>query len=277
MGIRRRNTPFFMYGYGAAILYALIIVVPIYFVFVSAFKENASIFGSPLSLPSSWNVANFQTAQDRVGMLESMRRSVQIAAGAEVLTLLFSFPAAYAIARIQLRIARWIELVFAAGLLVPTFALLVPVFLLSVDLGLLYEPIYLIVFYSAARLSFSVIVLSSHMRDIPMELEEAAMIDGASRFQIITRIIFPLTQSGIATVAVLNFIEFWNEYLFALILLPPNYFTVQLAIPLLRSDRLVDYGLIASGVVMAVIPIYMVFVVFQERIVSNMMSGSVKA
>ena len=275
---RRSVPPFIVAGYLLAGLYALTILIPFYFVFISAFKDNAEIFSStPLALPQAWNFAKFELAQERVDMFGAMRQSLRIVLGAEGLTLMLGFPAAYAIARIRVWLAGWVELLFAMAFLIPTFALILPVFVLSVELNMLYDPVYLIMFYSASRLSLTVILLSSHMRDIPVELEEAAMIDGASRLQIIYRVILPLTQSGIVTVLILNFIEFWNEYLFALILLSGDQKTVQLALPLLRSERLVDYGLVASGVVMAVVPLYVLFVLFQERIVTGMLSGSVKA
>ena len=275
---RRGIPPFIITAYLLAGLYALTILVPFYFVFVSAFKDNAEIFSStPLALPQTWSFAKFELAQERVDMFGAMGQSFRIVLGAEGLTLLLGFPAAYAVARIRVWLAGWVELLFAMAFLIPTFALILPVFLLSADLKMLYDPIYLMVFYSASRLSLTVILLSRHMRDIPIEMEEAAMIDGANRLQIIYQVILPLTQSGIVTVLILNFIEFWNEYLFALILLSGDQKTVQLALPLLRSERLVDYGLVASGVVMAVVPLYVLFVVFQERIVTGMLSGSVKA
>jgi multiple sugar transport system permease protein len=275
---RRGVPPFIAGGYLLAVLYALTIIIPFYFVFVAAFKENAEIFGgSPLALPNNWSFAKFELAQERADMFGSMLRSLRIVVGAEGLTLLLGFPAAYAVARIRVWIARWVELLFAMAFLIPTFALILPVFLLSVDLDMLYDPLYLTVFYAASRLSLTVILLASHIRDIPFELEEAAMIDGANRLQVIYRVILPLTQSGIATVLVLNFIHFWNEYLFALILLPGNHRTLQLSLPLLRSERLVDYGLVAAGVVIAVVPLYLLFMSFQERIVTGMLSGSVKA
>jgi ABC-type glycerol-3-phosphate transport system permease component len=114
------------------------------------------------------------------------------------------------------------------------------------------------------------------MRGIPRALEEAAEIDGASRFQVLRYVIVPLSRSGIMTVSVLNFIGIWNEYIFALMLLDSRYRTIQVAIPLLRTMRKVDYGLISAGVVAALIPVYLVFIFFQERVIQGMSSGAVK-
>ena len=191
----RRGVPRFVIGgYVIAAIYALAILIPFYFVFISGFKDNPEIFGSmPLALPSQLNFDKFALAFERADMLNAMWSSLRLVVGAELLTLVLSYPAAYAIARIPIWVARWIELLFAMGLLVPIFALILPVFLLSVQLNMLYDPTYLVIFYAASRLSLSIVLLASNMRDIPIELEEAAMIDGANRLRIIYHIILPLT------------------------------------------------------------------------------------
>ena len=209
-------------------------------------------------------------------MSRAIWNSLRIVVGAEALTLGLGFLAAYAVARIPVRLARWVEVYFGLGFLIPAFAVLVPVFLLAARTGILYKASYLVAFYSAARLPLTIIVLASHMREIPTELEECAQIDGANILQIIRHIFFPLTRSGIVTVMVLNFLDVWNEYLFALVLLKKDNRTVQLALPLLRSERLIDYGLVAAGIVISLLPVYVVFVAFQERIAKGMLGGAVK-
>jgi ABC-type glycerol-3-phosphate transport system permease component len=111
---------------------------------------------------------------------------------------------------------------------------------------------------------------------VPIELEENARIDGATRLQMIRLIFFPLARPGVVTVVILNFIDIWNEFLFALILLNTENRTLQIAITSLKSTRMVDYGLIAAGVVLSVIPIYIVFIFFQEHIVRGLYAGSLK-
>jgi multiple sugar transport system permease protein len=207
--------------------------------------------------------------------------SFGITTAALVLIVVVSAAAAYGIARIATRLrnthlALITEAYFGLGFLIPAFALLVPVFLLAATTGMLYNPLYLILYYVASNLSLSVLMLASHMRGIPRELEEVAEIDGANRFQILRYVILPLSRSGIMTVTVLNFIGIWNEYIFALMLLDSQFRTIQVAIPLLKTMRKVDYGLISAGVVVALVPVYVVFIFFQERVIQGMLSGSVK-
>ena len=263
-------------NYGAAALYALLILIPIYYIFIAAFKTNQQIFTAPLKLHQVWNFSKFFEAQARVDLLRAMRISLFISTGSVILTLLVGFLAAYAIARIPTRMAGLVEVFFSVGFLIPAFSILVPVFLLAARTHLLYNPIFLALFYSAARLSLTVILLSSTIRKIPREIEESAVCDGANIFQILLYIIFPLCRTGIATVVILNFIEIWNEYLFALVLLNQENRTLQLVIPLLRAERVTDYSIIAAGLIMAVLPVLVIFILFQERIMSGLYSGGVK-
>ena len=274
---KSQNKSFMIVSYGLAIVYALVIVVPLYYVFVSSLKDNASIYSAPLALPETLDITNYLRAQDRIDLLQAMGHSLVITAASELTTLAIGFLAAYAIARIQTRVTFVVEMLFGVGFLIPVFALLVPVFLMAASMGLLYNPWFLVVFYAAARLPLTVIVLASYMREIPVDLEEAAQIDGANRLQIMRRIFLPLARSGMATVLVLNFLSIWNEFVFALILLNVNNRTIQLAVPLLRSDRVVDYGLLAAGIMISLIPVYIIFIIFQEQVVSGMLGGSVKA
>ena len=228
----------------------MLIIIPLYFVVVSAFKDNTQIITAPLALPLEFNFNKFIQAQSNVNLLRGIAISAIITIGAELVTLLIAFPAAYAIARIQTRLSPLTEAIFSLGFLIPALAILMPIYLLTARAGLLYNPIALIILYPAFNLPLSLILLTAFMRKLPRELEESAVMDGANVFQIITRIFVPICIPGIITVVVLNFINIWNEYLFALILMDSDNRTVQLALALLRANqRSVDYGLIAAGVV----------------------------
>jgi len=268
---------FVISGYFLSILYAFLIIIPLYFVVISAFKNNDQIITTPLALPSALDFSKFLQAQANVNLLRAILISVALAIGAEILTLILAFPAAYAIARMQTRLAPLTEAIFSLGFLIPSLAILMPVYLMTAKAGLLYHPIALVILYPAFSLPLSLILLTSFMRKLPRELEESAVMDGGNVLQIIIYIFFPICMPGILTVLVLNFINMWNEYLFALILMDSNNRTVQLALALLRANqRSVDYGLIAAGVLISMIPVFVVFVFFQDRIMSGMLTGAIK-
>jgi multiple sugar transport system permease protein len=274
---RQRWNGFIVGGYFFAILYALLIVIPLYFVLISAFKNNDQIITTPLAFPPALVLKKFVQAQSNVNLLRAMLISAVVTTGTELLTLVLAFPAAYGIARIQTRLSAVVEAIFSLGFLIPGLAILMPVYLMTAKAGLLYHPIALVILYPAFNLPLSMILLSSFMRKLPRELEESAVIDGGNVLQIIFYIFVPICMPGILTVLVLNFINIWNEYLFALILMDSNNRTIQLALALLRANqRSIDYGLIAAGVVISMIPVYVTFIFFQDKIMSGMLAGAIK-
>jgi len=275
--IKKGSDLFVIGGYIFSIIYAVLIILPLYFVIVSAFKNNSQIILTPLALPTALNFSKFIQAQTNVHLLRAGLISAGITSGAEVLTLLLAFPAAYAVARIQTRLSTLVESIFSLGFLIPGLAILMPIYMMTAKAGLLYHPIALVILYPAFNLPLSMILLSGFMRKLPHELEESAVMDGGNVLQIIIYIFFPLCAPGILTVLVLEFIGIWNEYLFALILMDSDNRTIQLALALLRANqRTVDFGLIAAGVVISMIPVYVVFIFFQDKIMSGMLAGAVK-
>ena len=271
------SDPFVIAGYFFSILYAALIVIPLYFVIVSAFKDNTQIILTPLALPSALDFSKFIQAQVSVNVLRAGLISILITTGAEALTLILAFPAAFAVARIQTRLSPVVESIFSLGFLIPGLAILLPIYMMTAKAGLLYHPIALVILYPAFNLPLTMILLAGFMRKLPRELEESAVMDGGNVLQIIYYIFLPICMPGIITVLVLNFINIWNEYLFALILIDSNNRTIQLALALLRANqRSIDYGLIAAGVVISMIPVYIVFIFFQEQIMQGMLAGAVK-
>jgi multiple sugar transport system permease protein len=268
---------FNFFSYAGLILYSILILVPIYFVLISSFKTNSTIYSQPLSLPKVWSFVNYFEAQIRVNLLGAMGNSLLIAFGSEVAILILSFPCAFAMSRIPSKLTKIWEGIFAAGFLIPGFAIMVPIFFLFFHLHLLLNPLSVILTYAGLRLPFTVIYLASQMQAIPHEIEESAEIDGANWFQIMTGLFIPLTISELVTIIIMNFIFAWNEYLMALILLSENVMTVQRALPKIVDVRTVPYGILSAGIILSTIPIYIIFMVFQKRIMRGMVSGAVKS
>jgi multiple sugar transport system permease protein len=275
--IKKGSDPFVIGGYFFSVIYAALIIIPLYFVIISAFKNNSQIILTPLALPSVLDFSKFIQAQANVNLIHAGLISIVITSGAEVLTLVLAFPAAYAVARIQTRLSSVVESIFSLGFLIPGLAILMPIYVMTAKAGLLYHPIALVILYPAFSLPLAMILLAGFMRKLPRELEESAVMDGGNLIQIVFYIFFPICMPGILTVLILNFINIWNEYLFALILMDSDNRTIQLALALLRANqRAVDFGLIAAGVLISMIPVYIVFILFQDRIMSGMLAGAIK-
>ena len=263
-------------SYLIAGIYALVVIIPLYFLVISTFKDNTSIFINPLGLPANFSLENYINAVDQGGLAHAAFVSIALTAGAEVIALLLAFPAAYAIARIPTRLAPLLEGLFSLGFLIPVLAILMPVFLTAIRLGLLYNPLMLVIFYPATLLSLTILLLSSQLREVPKEMEESAVIDGASHLDLIRYVFLPMARPAVLTAVLLNFLSVWNEYLFALVLLKSDNRTIQIAVSLLKGEKVVDYGLISSGVLISMIPIILIFIFSQEKIMQGMFVGAVK-
>lgn len=261
-------------------LYAAALFLPLYFVVVSSLKNNLQIFGSPFSLPidnPAWD--NFTKAWERASLGYGLLNSALIVAGSILLTLVLALPASYAIARLKGRAGKVVESIFSSGLLIPGFAALVPTVLLAIALGMFQNRLFLILMFPATAMPISVIMLTQFMRTVPPELEESAMLDGASRLAILRHVYTPAVVPGIVTISILNFLAFWNEFLFSLVLLgsDPTVRTVQVALPTLSTQTRTEYGVLMAGTLVSIIPVYALYIVLQKRLEQAMLDGSVKS
>ncbi|ACU38444.1 carbohydrate ABC transporter permease [Actinosynnema pretiosum subsp. pretiosum] len=259
-------------------IYAALLIVPLYYFIVSSFKTNEEIFESPLAFPSTWDFGNFTTAIDQADLVPAVANSALTTLGALVLTLLLALPASFALARSTGRLGKAVEGVFALGFLIPSFAALFPTFLLAALLGLFHTRAFVVLLLPATALPLSIVILTSFMRTIPRELEEAASMDGASALQVLRQVYLPICVPGIATVLLLNFLSFWNSYLYPLILIGPDTAqrTIQVALPTLKVDAGTDYGALMAGTLFTLLPVYLVYTVLQRQMQRALVSGAVK-
>lgn len=258
--------------------YALLLALPLYFVFISSFKNNTQIFTSGFGLPQSWSLANYGAAWTRATLGPALLNSAWVT----VLSLLFlvvvSLPAAYGLARSQGRLGRVVERAFAAGFLIPGFAALVPTVLLAIALNLYRTHAFLVLAYVAGAIPLSIILLTSYMRAIPRELDESARIDGANQFQVIRYVYGPIVMPALSTVLLINFINVWNEYLISLVIVGPvpENRTVQVALPTLITRVQAEYGVLAAGSVITLIPIYLTYLILRRRMEEALVQGAAK-
>lgn len=259
-------------------LYAAILIIPFYYFIASSFKTNEEIFESPLALPTSWDLSNFTTALRQADLGLAVANSALTTVAALILTLLLALPAAFALARTTGRIGRIIETVFSLGFLIPSFAALFPTFLLAASLGLFHTRTFVVLLLPATALPLSIVILTAFMRTIPRELEEAASMDGATTLQVLRQVYLPICIPGIATVLLLNFLSFWNAYLYPLILIGPDTAqrTIQVALPTLKVDAGTDYGVLMAGTLLTLLPVYLVYTVLQKQMQKALVSGAIK-
>lgn len=259
-------------------LYAAILLIPFYYFISSSFKTNEEIFESPLALPTSWDFSNFATAFRQADLGLAIANSALTTVSALVLTLVLALPASFALARAQGRVGKIIETVFNLGFLIPAFAALFPTFLLAASVGLFHTRTFVVLLLPATALPLSIVILTAFMRTIPKELEEAASMDGATTLQVLRQVYLPICIPGIATVLLLNFLSFWNAYLYPLILIGPDTAqrTIQVALPTLKVDAGTDYGVLMAGTLLTLLPVYLVYTVLQKQMQKALVSGAIK-
>lgn len=259
-------------------LYALVLALPLYFLLVSSLKDNTEIFSDGFGFPPEWRWDNYWKAWNFVDLGPALVNSAYVTVLSELFIVLVAVPAAFGIARSEGRLGKLVERSLALGFLIPGFAALVPTVLLAITLGMFRTREFLVLNYVAGAIPLSVILLAQYIRAVPREIEESAIVDGASRFQLLTRIDGPIIMPALATVMLLNFINIWNEYLVALVIAGPSVETrtVQVALPTLIANQRAQYGVLAAGTVIALVPVYACYLLLRSRMENALVSGAVK-
>jgi raffinose/stachyose/melibiose transport system permease protein len=255
--------------------YCLLSLFPMVWVLLSSFKTNTEIFNAILALPSSWSFDNFAKAWTGASIGRAMFNTILVTVPTLVIVLLFGSMAAFVLARVMPN--RWLYFFFVIGITIPVQVIVIPTFVLLRTFDLLNSLFTMVLLYSATSLPLAVFILTGFMRAIPKELEEAAEVDGASLTQIFFQIILPMSRPALAVVGTLTFLYCWNEYFFALVMIASEELKLlPQAIAALRGQYAVDYGLQMSGLVLAVIPVIVVYILFQEQFIKGATAGAVK-
>jgi multiple sugar transport system permease protein len=257
--------------------YALLLAAPLYYLAVSALKTNIEIFTHPFALPTHWLWKNFGTAWRTAELGPALLNSVLISVVAIVLTLSLALPAAYALARTNNRLAQVITGAFSVGFLIPPFAALIPTVILAIKMGLFYTREFQMLFLPASVLPLSVLLLTQFMRTVPSDLVESAALDGAGHWRLLVSVYIPIAMPGIVSVAIIQLLTFWNEYLFSLTITgtAADVRTVQVALPTLLSDA-TNYGVLAAGTVLTLLPVYITYSLMSRRMQEALTAGAVK-
>lgn len=268
-------------AYGITFLYALSSIAAIVWTFYTSLKADRDIFGrGPWALPSALYFENYANAWNNASIGQYFWNSAYISVIAMVLAVLISAMAAYVLSRVQFPGNRAILYYFIAALMIPGFLYVVPLFFLLVQqLKLTDNPIGLILLYLTGALPFDIFILTGFFRTLPAELEEAAIVDGASAHTVFWRVALPLAQPGLLTVAIFNFISNWNEFFWALVLLHNDaLFTLPRGLYALyiNSQYQAAWTVMFAGMIIAIIPILIVFAVLQDMITEGLTVGALK-
>ncbi|WP_346208069.1 carbohydrate ABC transporter permease [Caldifermentibacillus hisashii] len=250
---------------------------PIYWTINTSFKPEGDIIKKSVDyLPVNPTLDNFRMAWDNIGFAEYFKNSLTIAIFTVIIVLIISILAGYALARYDFKGKRVYMLMLLMTQFIPRSMLIIPLFIIFNKLGLISNPLSLILIYSTVEIPFCSVLMSGFISGIPRELEEAAAIDGCSKMQALRQVVFPLLLPGIVATGVFTFIYAWNEFLLALMLTNVQArFTLPVGLSFMMGEFNVNYGALAAGSVIALIPAIILFAVAQKHLV-NGMGGAVK-
>ncbi|MFV0254259.1 MAG: carbohydrate ABC transporter permease [Beutenbergiaceae bacterium] len=258
-------------------LLAALTLFPLVLVISTSLRTTVATSRDPFALFDSFTMENFVTAfvDDEFG--ELMWNSALIVVPSTLLTAILATMAGYAFARLQFPLRNALFAILVLGMLVPFFAIMVPLFTQLRLIGLLDSLVGTSLILLSTQLSLGTFIMRAYFQGLPVELEQAARIDGASELRIFTDIMAPLARSGTVSLAVLVFVVNWNNLIVPLLYMPSGQFrTLTSGLYLYASGRASDFGPLAAGSIIAIIPVAIVFFAFQRQLVTGLVSGAVK-
>lgn len=261
------------------IIWAIVVIYPIIWMFIGAFKKYGEIFRTPWALPESWEFANFAKAWTEYNIGSSFFNSLFVTALGALLCLFFALPTSYAIERIRFRGSKVLFNIYLASMMIPMVLGWIPLFFLLRNLHMIDNLWALALVYSVTQIPFTIFILTSFLGTVPKDLEEAAAIDGMSMYGILFKIVTPLVKTGIITASIMNAVMFWNEYFMALIFLQTkskNTLGVTMDLMNQNAEYTNSWGALFAGLTIAVVPIMIIYAIFQRHITRGMTEGALK-
>lgn len=266
------------FDYLIAILLVLLSIFPIIWLFLTSVKSTNEIYSWPVKLfPSQPTFQNYVNLFNMGSFGRYYLNSFIVSGSATILILITGTLAAYSFARIQFKAKRTLMMVVLALLLFPPVAVVPPLFLIFRNLNLINNYISLILGHTALYLPLAIWILTNYFRTLPKNIEDSALIDGCTTFQMIFKILLPMSLPGLIAAGLITFVFSWNEFLLSLVLLSKNEMrTVVVGISLYPGEYSFPWELISSAIILAIIPIILLTLIFQKYIISGLTAGATK-
>jgi raffinose/stachyose/melibiose transport system permease protein len=255
----------------------ILFIIPFVFLIMNSFKENRDITSNPLSFPSSLDFSNYKMAFDKMGYLSAFSNTLIITVCSVFLISLCAAMTAHYFVRNNTKFNQYTFLLMVASMIIPFQAIMIPLVKIYGSLDMLNSKWSLIYMYIGFGSSLAVFIYHGFIKSIPAELEEAAMIDGCTRVQTFFRIVFPVLMPTTATIAILNVLWIWNDFLLpSLVLINPEERTLPLSTFNFYGTYTVDYGPLMASLVLTILPVIVVYLFAQKYIIQGVMQGSIK-
>lgn len=257
---------------------AVLFLAPILIIFNYSFKTKKELYlNSPLSLPQSLNFDNYINAFKKLDLSTTFTNTFIYTAISVVILALLCGTTAWAIARCRKKFFKFCYIYFVIGILIPYQALFLPIYMIGYNMHLTNTRYGIIFMYVATGISFGVFLMTSFMSTVPLELEEAARIDGCSIFRTYFSVVLPLLKPAMATLIIMQAFQIWNDYLLASLYVSKKELkTLTVAIQSLFSAQSSDYTTAMAAIVISVLPIAILFLCLQKYFIKGMTVGAVK-
>jgi len=263
--------------YSALSLYAAFSLFPVYFSLISSFKENNEIFSEPFAWPKVFHFDNYSRAWELAQVGVYFRNSLILTVGTCLLLVILGSMTSYVFARMQFKGKSFLFIFIIMGMMIPIHSTMIPLAFNIGYFGLRDNMFILIVVMAAFSLSMTIFILAAFMRSIPGELEESAVMDGCTNWQVFYHILIPMSIPAIATVTIFNFLGAWNNLLFPLLFISQKSM-MPIAYGLLAffAERQSDYGGVMAAIVFTIFPPLIIYVLLQEKVEQGLTAGAVK-
>ncbi|GGI65706.1 MULTISPECIES: carbohydrate ABC transporter permease [Enterococcus] len=254
----------------------LVWLIPFYLMLTNSFKTKQEIFTNPLNIPENFTFENYPEAFTQLDFLKTLMNSLIITVSSVVIIIIFSAMAAYALERVKSKLSIVIFMVFVAAMLVPFQSVMIPLITVFGKAQMLNQ-IGIVFMYLGFGGSMSIFLYHGAMKSIPRALDEAAIIDGASRWHLFWKVIFPMLKPTTVTVAVLNTMWIWNDYLLpSLVINSPTTQTIPLKMFFFFGQYTKQWHLALAGLVIAILPVIIFYFFMQKQIIKGVSDGAVK-
>jgi raffinose/stachyose/melibiose transport system permease protein len=260
-----------------AILLGLVFLIPFYYVFSNSLKPFAEILTNTSALPKVLEFQNYINAFEKLDFLKVFSNSLIITISSNIVLIIFCSMAAYMLVRTKKKVSNVIFMTFVAAMIIPFQSLMIPLMKTAGNFGLLNSIWGLVIMYLGFGSGMTIFLYHGFIKGIPVELEEAAIIDGCSRFGVFWRIVFPLLKPITVTIVILNSLWIWNDFLLpSLVLQDPNLRTIPLATFFFFGQYTKQWDLALAALVMGIVPLLIFFFAMQKHIIKGITSGSIK-
>lgn len=263
--------------YAILIFFTFIFLYPFFLMISNSFKSNAEIFRSPLGLPSSFSLENYIQVWHTVNFSSYMWNSVYVTAASVFVILFVSSLAAYYLARYDFKWNVYVLFFFMLGLMLPMKLAILPLYLIFLNLNLLDTLTALVIVYVAGGIPLAVFVFYSFFKTLPKELEQSARIDGCNDFQVYYKIVLPLMKAPVATIAIINLINIWNDFFFPLIFVRTDELrTIPMGMLTLFGEYDTQWSLLFAGLTISSLPMLIAFFIASKQFMEGLTSGAIK-